>query len=230
MEEWSYCEEVLDQIKTLALLPTTHLYVVSWVCSLYWVCLADFPPPWHLRYHVVPNTIHALLPPLHTVASQGFSTATPMPHTTHCLASATLWNCGRRFRSPVVLDFQSSHHLDNIAKFDCPLEMDPVLLDSCVCSCFCLLLPFRGIKALMPLAFISWTTVWSCSQGILLFIPFILTGALRNGSNLLNNYSLSPSISLGCNIKFPIVLFPFTVYFSLSHLLFFILDLSGHAH
>lgn len=212
MEEWDHCEGILDQIKTLALLPTTHFYVLGWVCSLYWVSLADFPQPWPLCSHVVSNTIHALLPPLHTVASQGFPTATPMPHTTHCLASATLWNCGRRFHDPIVFDFQSSHLLVDMAKFDCPLEMDPVL-ESCVCSSFCLLLPFRGWKALMSLPFISWTTVWSCSQGILPFIPFILTEALRNGSNLLNNYSLSPSISLVCHIKFPIVLFPSTVYF-----------------
>lgn len=90
MKEWGHCEEVLDQIKTLALQSTTHLYVVGWVCSLYWVSLADFPQPWHLCYRVVSNTVHALLPPLHTVASQGFSTVTPMPHTTHCLASALL--------------------------------------------------------------------------------------------------------------------------------------------
>lgn len=93
-----------------------------------------------------------------------------------------------------------------------------------------LLLPFRGRKAFMPLPFISWTTVRSCSQGILPFIPFILTGALCNDSHLLNVYSLSPSISLGCNIKFPIVLFPSTVCFSLCHLLFFIVDLSRHAY
>lgn len=106
-------------------------------------------------------------------------------------------------------------HMDNAVKFCWQIAKDPNLLNHISCIIFIQLLS-RTRRNLGSLS--GFSPVMSSSEDPLSFVP-IQSWPLLNGINLLNNYKLSYSMCLDCNI---VLIFLSKLYF--PHLLVFLLQ------